>query len=192
MRTTTLSCIIITLAMALGMAGCVGYSSYPGLPNDTALNDTNTTAMRQVTLESLRYVSQYRELPKQYTLNLPYGMVAENLHGIQRQLDDPRASLLSRDNTTLPGVHIVEIRIRGTKAQVDLATPLPGVNIGTDGIAYETNTLYLQGGVRRWRVTDARRWSIASANVPDPYFIEDAPTIERGNTAAVNATNETN
>ncbi|MFG0258400.1 MAG: hypothetical protein ACF8GE_10905 [Phycisphaerales bacterium JB043] len=188
MRTHTLTRSLALALCVTTLVGCVGYSSYPGLPNDTALNDTNTTAMKQVTLESLRYVSEHRELPDRYTLNLPFGMVAENVAGMVRDLDDPRGVVLSHETADLPVVHVVEIRIRGSRAQVDVASPLPGTTSDSEIIAHEMNTIYLRGGLKRWRVTDARRWSIANASVPEPYFIEDAPTIERP--TQVNATNE--
>jgi hypothetical protein len=188
----TISLTLVWVVAGLLLTGCVGFSSYPGLPNDTALNDTNTPAMKQVMLESLLYVTEHRQLPDQFTLNLPQGMVAENMQGLLNDLDDPRASLLSRDTQNLPGLHVAEIRIRGTKAEVDIAAPLPSVAHPDGRMAYETNTLYLKGGLKHWRVTDARRWSLATANVPEPYFIEDAPTIERSTPVQATATDENN
>lgn len=176
------------LAVSLTLAGCASYATYPAVPKNIAINDTNSLGMTQVMSAGLGWVvAKYppgakdaslaaegaaEECP--FAINLPeptnrrtYERVAESLgHG---------ACPLSEDTSHLPIYHVSYIRIRGDEAQVNIVRPVPTLGADPTGapIVQEIK-LQLRGGFKPWTVISAREWQVGNADVPPLNFYHAA------------------
>jgi len=161
-------------AMLVGLSGCTGYSTYPKVEG-ASLADVNGVGMQGVIIEGLRYVASRRPLDEPYTVNLPQGMLQERMDVIVRNIEDEHARTLTRERADLPRVHVTRVWLRATRAEIDILRPVEGVSGPEGAPTYESYTLRVEGGWRRWKVIDARRWMVGTIPAPDPNWYGDAP-----------------
>ena len=160
------------LAVAALATGCAGYSSYPRLEGSTVLSDPNTMNMQDSMIVALTHVLGRRPITKPFALNLPEGMLPERQEVVVRRIQNENARLLTRQTADLPMVHVPRVWIRETRAQVDVVRPVEGLTNADGTQAYEAFTVSLVGGLRPWRVTDVRRWSMAMVTPPPARFAD--------------------
>jgi hypothetical protein len=186
-RFAAVSGLAVSLAASLG--GCASYATYPAVPKNIALNDTNSLSMTQVMTTGLTWVvEKYPPVARSeglggdaagdagaFAINLPeptnrrtYERVADNVgHGARPLCDE---------SSHLPIYHVSYVRIRGDEAQVHVVRPVATLgNDATGAPVVQEIKLQLRGGMSPWHVIGAREWQVGAAEVPPLNFYHPAP-----------------
>lgn len=168
--------VALALAAGLPLAGCAGYSTYPKVQG-AALADVNSLGAQEAMVTALRYVATRRPMGREYAVNLPVGTLRERMDVIVRRVEDPDARTLTRERADLPRVHITRVWLRAGRAEVDVLRPVEGLSGPGGEPTYESYTLRLEGGLRPWKVVDARRWMVGVVPAPEANWHDDAPGV---------------
>ncbi len=158
-----------SILASLTLAGCVGYHSYPPTPEQRARESMGERAPVDVMVRALERVLVLHPPPTgaDFAVNLPmtispdrYAMVAQRVGG----------QPLTPSTANLPTYHIAGVRVRNSKAWVDIVWP------AGNGIDRST-TVWLEGGLQPWAVQRVQEWNSGVIPTPEPYYImraEDA------------------
>lgn len=162
MTRNTVPVLLGALLLCAALGGCAGYSSWPPQGSKTALKNPNVGAPIDVMGVSLGWMLENHPPGDGYTgpaaINLPYGVNSQTYGRVVRRAG--HGSLAATRESAYPTYHVVEIRVRGSRAEVDLMRPLPGRAFGSlDTADYQSFTLQLQGGLAPWRVTYSRPYT---------------------------------
>lgn len=164
-RITTLS--LLTTAT---LGGCVGYHSYPPTPEQRARESMGERAPVDVMVRALERVLAMH--PPEggagggasggaFAVNMPvttppdiYATVASRVGG------EP----VTYTNSNLPIYHIAGVRVRNSKAQVDIVWPVGDGNT-------RSATVWLEGGLQPWAVKRVQEWNEGVTPTPELYYI---------------------
>ena len=156
---TTMRKSTIIMAWAACLAGCAQYVNIPPQKGDMAYHDPNSKHCRQVMLAALQRVVELRPINESFQIMLPVGTVPATYGLILPQVSEQ--AMWSSDGRTkdIPVVAVTQVRIRGRRAEVDVARP--AYSGEAPGVAQIT-TAYLQyqalAKTSNWYVTRVREW----------------------------------
>lgn len=168
-RTAWNGAIVATLGLGLSAGGCVGYHSYPPTPEQRARESMGERAPVDVMVRALERVILLHPAPgaSGFAVNLPmtidpdrYAMVAERVGG----------QPMTPSTASLPTYHVAGVRVRNSKAWVDVVWP------AGEGIDRST-TVWLEGGLQPWEVTRVQEWNSGVIPTPELYFIMRADEV---------------
>lgn len=159
----------VGISAGLGLSACVGYHSYPPTPEQRARESMGERAPVDVMVRALERVLVLHPPATEggFAINLPmtispdrYAMVAERVGG----------QPVTPSTVSLPTYHVAGVRVRNSKAQVDVVWP------AGNGIDRST-TVWLEGGMQPWAVTRVQEWNSGVIPTPEPYFIMRADDV---------------
>ncbi|MEM9559732.1 MAG: hypothetical protein AAF995_05450 [Planctomycetota bacterium] len=164
--------------LATGLGACAGYANYPAPTSAPATRDPNNLHPMAVSIEALRHVvTRHPPGPAGTTfgVNPPAGLTPERATELVRELG-PQAVLAADAAPGTPTYHVGRIWIRSGTAKVDVYRPVIEASLDAAG-QYRTQpiTLWMEGGLRPWRVEGEQRWSVGA--FPTPALWQ--PVIER-------------
>lgn len=173
----------MVLGLAVGLGGCVGWSSWPPEPGASKrISDPNELHMTDVMVTGFNWV--VRKYPptarpgepapaKSLTVNLPPDLRPLIHKRTVGRIDG--AVPLTPATENLPTYHLVSVRVRGDEAQVNIMRPVNEVEAAPSGeTVYQEIRLSLRGGVKYWEVTGHREWTPVPASPELHYFDEAA------------------
>ena len=159
-------------ALALGLPGCVGDTTYPAANWQLASDDMNGPPADEIMIESVRWAVDRYEAGTEgpVAINLP-DVVRDRTYSIVAYRAGERVEPLERDRADLPTYHLTRLWVRGDKAEVDLLRPVTELGASPTGRPIiQAVTIYLEGGLRQWRVVRARHWRIGTDAVPPLHY----------------------
>ncbi|MBL4590914.1 MAG: hypothetical protein JKY96_03025 [Phycisphaerales bacterium] len=167
-------------ASLVGATGCVSYTNVSGPESPPSFRSPNHFAAVDVTGKALDWVVT-RHGPGEgagYVVNLPAGTTQENAMKIFARMPSGATWPATIEQDGLGMYHISRVWIRSSEAKVDVVYPFAMLNGGT---GQRGVTVWLQGGVRKWRVIRGQYWAPGTVAVPAvavPWNeIGDAPAL---------------
>jgi len=101
-----------------------------------------------------------------YAINLPIGTTPESADKILGALPDGAIVPFEGMGSATPMYSIGRVWIRASDAKVDVVYPF----VGTDGVHQDQSvTVWLNGGVRKWRVNRQQHWAPGTIETPPIY-----------------------
>ena len=174
---------LIALGMGLGLAGCIGYTTYPAASWQVASNEMNGPPADEIMIASIKWaMNRYEEgSGGSVAVNLP-DVVRDRTYSVIVSRSGDRAVPMEPGLEDLPTYHLVRLWVRGEKAEVDLLRPVTDLGASPTGEQIvQAVTLYLEGGLHRWRVERARHWSIGTDAVPALHYLGvETPETDSG------------
>lgn len=149
----------------LALTGCVSYTNVSGPESPPAFKSPNHYAAVDVTGTALDYVLARHGVSdgSGYVVNLPAGTSQESAMKIFSKLPDGAVWPTFEDQDPLGMYHVGRVWIRASEAKVDVVYPFTMINGGT---GQRGMTVWLQGGVRDWRVIRGQYWAPGTVEVP--------------------------
>ncbi|MCA9304558.1 MAG: hypothetical protein KC996_10590 [Phycisphaerales bacterium] len=161
---TILAVGVVSSLLAVG--GCVSYTNVSGPESPPSFHNPNHYAAVDVTAKSLDWVLT-RHGPSDgsgYVVNFPAGTSQQSAMEIFAKLPGGAVWPTSTDQNPLGMYHVGRVWIRASEAKVDVVYPFTMLNGGT---GQRGVTVWLQGGVRDWRVIRGQYWSPGTVVVPE-------------------------
>ncbi len=160
--------------LLIGLSGCVSYTNVPVPASAPAFESANHWASVSVITEALSTVIAKHPPKGDYVINLPAGTTPETFEKIIAELPAGATMPFDGISSDLPVYHIGRVWIRASDAKVDVIYPFTGY----DGAKSDQNvTVWLNGGVRRWRAYREQSWSAGTIPTPPIYV----PIVEADN-----------
>ena len=160
--------------LLIGLTGCVSYTNVPVPASAPAFESANHWASVSVITEALSTVIAKHPPKGDYVINLPAGTTPETFEKIIAELPAGATMPFDGISSDLPVYHIGRVWIRASDAKVDVIYPFTGY----DGAKSDQNvTVWLNGGVRRWRAYREQSWSAGTIPTPPIYV----PIVEADN-----------
>jgi len=157
---------VLAIGSLLFAGGCVSYTNVSGPESPPSFHNPNHYAAVDVTAKSLDWVLT-RHGPSagsSYIVNFPAGTSQESAMEIFAKLPVGAVWPASTDQDPLSMYHVGRVWIRASEAKVDVVYPFTMLNGGT---GLRGVTVWLQGGVRKWRVIRGQYWSPGTVVVPE-------------------------
>jgi len=169
--------------LLIGLAGCVSYTNVPVPASAPAFESANHWASISVITEALATVIAKHPPAGDFVINLPTGTTPETFEKIIAELPAGAIMPFEGMDSDLPVYHIGRVWIRASDAKVDVIYPFTGY----DGAKSDQNvTVWLNGGVRRWRAYREQSWSAGTIPTPPIYVpIVEADNAETGSDAGM-------
>ncbi len=199
MRTTTSLPLLIlagALAPLLSLSGCVASTAYPPRPGqDFATGSVSHPAIEEISIEALRWTLARYPVPEPlatptedggvFAINCPQNMnprvYARIVEGV-----GPAARPLTPETEHLPTYHVGRIVVRADKAEIDIYRPV--LNLGeTVEIVHQPITLFIEGGLKPWRVQRSRPWAIGAFPLPPANYYQSWEDQRRARRAGATA-----
>ena len=157
----------ILFVLLLSISGCTSWSTYPPVEITGRLTNPSFEPMPTLMTESIRFArSHYGKGEEDFAINLPEGVPHEIYTRVIRKLGGGHPQTDPAELT----YHILELRIRGIEAEVDLVYP-------RSGSIYELVTIsFSRRLVEGWVVLSSRLWRI-HVDRPDPHYVAPAESI---------------
>lgn len=163
---------------ALGaLGGCVSYTNVPGPDNVVAYAGANNRQTVSVMSKALETMVAKHPVDGAFVVNLPVGTSPESYETIIGQLPEGATIPSEGMDQDQPTFHIGRVWIRASDAKVDVIYPF----MRADGVRQEQNvTLWLSGGVRKWRVYREQYWAPGTIPTPVIYvpIVPDEEVVE--------------
>jgi len=156
---------VLPAVLLVLIAGCTPYGTYPPIEGATSLNDPKLAPIPGLMAEALWYAYEHDRPNAPLVFNLPPGTPASVYDKVTTKLG---VECYAMSQPGEPAYHVVEVRVRGTDAQVDV------VQRGPDGRP-QLMTVYFQQKIDGIKVTSARRWRIHVVE-PLPHYVP--PPVE--------------
>jgi hypothetical protein len=156
--------------LVLMIGGCVSYTNVPVPESAPAFKSMNHAQPISVVTRALEAV--ITEHPSQdaqggYAINLPVGTTPESAQKIIDRLPEGAMVPFKGMSSDIPVYHIGRVWIRASDAKVDVVYPFTG----NDGISKDQSvTIWLNGGVRKWRVNRRQYWASGTIPTPELYI----------------------
>ena len=158
MNQTTAFVISLFLA-GLSLTGCAAWSTYPAIPGAMQVGHPEVEPLPTIMAEAIRYCNGRFLKAEEPAFNLPEGVTVHTYEAVRRRLDAGRPMTEAGELA----VHVRQVRVRGTSAQVDVVYPRG------DGM-HQFMTLHMkQRWVNRFEVEQTRLWRI-HVQVPEPQY----------------------
>jgi hypothetical protein len=166
------------------LSGCVSYTNVPEPVSAPAFESANHSVAKIVTSRALAEVIRrypMKSAQGQYAINLPAGTSLESAREIINGLPDGAVIPFEGMDSAIPTYHIGRIWIRASDAKVDVIYPAKSFT----GEVYDGNvTVWLNGGVRRWRTHRVQHWAPGTIAVPPIYVPIPEDALEAQESAA--------
>lgn len=159
------------LAIA-SIGGCVGYTTYPAASWQVASEEMNGPPADEIMIESVKWaIERYEsDSSKAIAINLP-DVVRDRTYRIIAYRAGERVLPMEAGREDMPTYHLTRLWVRGEKAEVDLLRPVDALGESPTGSPIiQAVTVYLEGGLHRWRVERARHWKIGTDAVPALHY----------------------
>ena len=151
-------------ATSLFTCGCVAnYVNVPPQPGDTAFHNPDLIPVPELMTDALTWVTAKYPVDPPYAVNLPPGTGHATYVRVVEDGTRGRGVPMSPEVEGLPTYHVAAVRIRGTRATVDVVLPE-----GLDAVAC---TVTLRSTIYGWRIQDSRSWLTPVIPVPAPYYL---------------------
>ncbi len=159
--------VAVAILVLLAITGCASFSTYPPVEITGGLTNPSFEPLPTLMAESIRFAYEhYGHGEEDFAINLPEGVPPEIYSRVIRKLGGRGHPM------TEPGenaYHVLQIRSRGTEAEVDLVYP-------RTGSIYEMVTLkFSRRLVEGWVVLSSRLWRI-HVDTPTMNYIPPEPT----------------
>lgn len=102
------------------LVGCATYVNIPPQPGDMAWHDPNHPTVQTVVSEALQAVATHQEKDGKIAILLPDGTLAKNYSKTVAQIHNETVWPGHPQRSEQPLLHVKEIRIRGSRAAVDV------------------------------------------------------------------------
>jgi hypothetical protein len=158
--------LAIGVAASMGfMGGCLSYTNVSGPESPPSFRSPNNYAVVDVTADALDWVLT-RHGPNDgsgYVVNLSEGTSQENAMNIFAEIPSGAVWPSSVEQDPDGMFHVARVWIRASEAKVDVVYPFARLDgqTGQRGV-----TVWLQGGVRSWRVIRGQYWSPGTVEIP--------------------------
>lgn len=155
------------------LSGCVGYTTYPAASWQVASDEMNGPPADEIMIESIEWAVDRYEAGSggSVAINLP-DVVRDRTYRIIAHQAGERVVPMQPGLEDLPTYHLVRLWVRGDKAEVDLLRPVNDLGASPTGEQIvQAVTLYIEGGLHRWRVERARHWNIGDDAVPPLHYL---------------------
>ncbi|MCC5824393.1 MAG: hypothetical protein LAT64_04385 [Phycisphaerales bacterium] len=146
-----------------GLTGCTSYTNVPGPDAAIAMQDPNARQASRAVQAALEWTVRRHPVDGPFLINLPVGTSTETATTIAESLG-PMARVPDSQSTDLPVYHIPRVWIRMSDGKVDVVYPTK------DGLGREIDrgvTVWMNAGVRPWRVSRGQYWSPGTVPVPE-------------------------
>lgn len=164
-RNHTLGMIGIT-SLALAIGGCVSYTNVPVPESAPAFQSANHRQSITVISRALEAVIMDHPVVGEYAINLPAGTTPETAQKIVTQLPIGAIVPFEGMDESIPVYSIGRVWIRASDAKVDVVYPF----MRADGASQDQSvTVWLNGGIRTWRVNRQQHWSPGTVLTPPVY-----------------------
>lgn len=185
---------------ALGMSGCVGYSTYPAMQGAGGGKNPNVPDLYENAAFALKWAIQhyppgqattpmtesYHTLSKAPAYERGGDVAISFLPGMRREsclrvmeLIGPGAVPLSHETEHLPIYRVSSVDVVGDQGRVTVHRPIGMLATGEP--MYQGITIKLRGGLRRWTVVSHRVWDVATVSVPEPVYLPALGEVAPGN-----------
>ncbi len=177
MRRTHFAIALLTVSLTACLSGCASYVNIPPQPGDTAIHKPDLVPVPELMADALTWATARHPVEPPFAVNLPADTPRVTYTNVVKRGTRGRGVPMSEDVEHLPTYHIAQVRIRGTRAQVDIILP--------KGQEAAATTVTLRSTVSGWRIQDARTWIANVIAVPVANFIPgDASAPAAQQTAA--------
>lgn len=143
------------LAAPLALVACAGpsYVNVPGQAGDLAVNNANSDTVREVTAAAVKGMLLSKEVAAPIALQLPEGATALTHADVARRVGPDVVSPNEEGVEAASRMTIHEIRVRGTRAQVDVVAPGPGGldQLTTVYLGWTTSSGWQADRMHSWR-----------------------------------------
>ncbi len=161
--------VMVTGAMLgiLGFgSGCVSYTNVPVPESAPAFKSANHFQSIAVVRKALAKVIEQYPVEGVYAINLPTGTSPESFEQVIAGL--PEGAIIPHEgmSSEIPVYHIGRVWIRASDAKVDVVYPFRGAD---DRVENQNVTVWLSGGVRKWRVYRQQHWAAGTIPTPPVY-----------------------
>ena len=163
MRRTHTAILLLTVCFAACLSGCASYVNIPPQPGDTAIHKPDMIPVPELMTDALVWATARYPVEPPFAVNLPPDTPRVTYNNVVERGTRGRGVPMSADVEHLPTYHIAEVRIRGTRAQVDIILPR--------GQKASATTVTLRSTVSGWRMQDARSWIAGVVPVPFANYI---------------------
>ncbi len=156
------------LIILLVCVSCTPVATYPPIENKTVENYSKNVNEPVITIlaTAFEYAFDHFGGMEAIVFNLPRGMSATAYTRVSKKLN----GALPMTEVGQPAYHVVELRVRGFSADVDMFFP------SASG-GYEMATIHLEASLLdKWRVTRDRVWLVPVSEIPtpnDPVLLEN-------------------
>jgi hypothetical protein len=192
--------MVVTAALAgCSLSGCVGYNVYPPETGTSGFKDPSSPPMYQLMTEALKWtVRKYppgdqtpataADVPiptseaeeaaaggpggdeARVAISLFSSMNPQVYEYTVQQIGEG-AVPLTPETEHLPRYMVSRVWVLGDQAKVDVFRPVIGLGAAPGGEPlYQMITVNLRGGMKYWRVTSYRVWSIGTFAPPAPEY----------------------
>lgn len=148
------------LFILLVCASCTPIATYPPIENKAVENYSKNVNEPVITIlaTAFEYAFDHFGGMDPIVFNLPKGMSATAYARVSEKLN----GALPMTEAGQPAYHVVELRVRGFHADVDMFFPSAS---GT----YEMATIHLEASlIDKWHVTRDRVWLVPVTEIPSP------------------------
>ena len=173
----------------LALAACTPLTTWPPVDGAVGLDHPAIPPVPELMVKAIEEIER-RSDPTGATsivFNLPEGTTAGVYATVRRRLPEGARPMLPGDEgVTATVIHVDEVRVRGTRADVDLIH-----RRGEDGVPALTTVSLQQRIPGGWRVSDVRTWYVTRAEpratfpVPEPTEVVGADGADSDRTASV-------
>lgn len=146
-----------------GPVGCTSYTNVPGPDAAVAMQDPNARQASRAVQTALEWAVRRHPVEGPFVINLPVGTSSETAASIASALG-PMAVVPESGQTDLPVYHITRVWIRMSDGKVDVVYP------AMDGLGRKIDrgvTVWMNAGVRPWRVSRGQYWAPGTVPVPE-------------------------
>ena len=112
--------LMLMAGLAGSLVGCATYVNIPPQPGDMAWHDPNHPTVQMVVSEALQAVAAHQQKEGRIAILLPDGTLAKNYSKTASQIRNETVWPGNPQRSEQPLLQVKAIRIRGTKAAVDV------------------------------------------------------------------------
>lgn len=176
MKTRTLIGFAGLGLFTMGLIGCVSYTNVPVPESAPAFQSANNRQSIEVLARALEAVIWDHPVNGEYAINFPVGTTPETAQKIVSQLPIGAIVPFEGMSDDTPVYSIGRVWIRLSDAKVDVVYPF----MRADRVSQDQSvTVWLNGGIRRWRMNRLQHWSAGTVPTPPVYVpIWPEPQLE--------------
>ncbi len=162
MRRTHIGPALLASLLA-ALAGCAAYVNIPPQPGDTAIHRPDMIPIPELMTNAVMWATARYPVEPPYAVNLPADTPRITYNNVVSRGTRDRGLPMTPKVENLPTYHVAEVRIRGTRAQVDVVLPR--------GLEAAATTVTFRFTMGTWTMQDARSWIAGVIPVPAPQYI---------------------
>ncbi len=152
------------LGLAAALSGCSRWATHPPLEGTRPSGGPTAEPIPSLMADAIRFAHNRYGGHDEVIINLPEGTPAAVYEMVTDRLGSGRPMMASSERA----YHVIEVRVRGLDAQVDLLSPRK------DGYYHFVTISFRQDLLRGYRVASTRLWRIRE-EPPSPHFTSPTP-----------------